>query len=120
MKFLTFDAFTARGSGYDPNRKVHVDPQHVVMVEEVERRADHGFWQQVAVLTLVTGEKHLVWDSNRKVKEQIEGGCTVGGGQGELVDAPAVPVSCPEKAMPDDFYKPKFEAKGPSPRPRQG
>jgi hypothetical protein len=59
---LTFTLYTEdRGD----RRSAHIDPAAVASVEEAERRPAFGGWHQVAVITLVTGDKFTVEDGAR-------------------------------------------------------
>lgn len=51
---------------------VHVNPSAVASVVETERRPMDRGWQSVAVIHLVTGEKHVVYDGARQVAKQIQ------------------------------------------------
>jgi hypothetical protein len=53
-----------------PRRVVHIDPCAVI-VEEAERRPAFGCYQQVAVITMVTGDKYTVEDGTRRVVREI-------------------------------------------------
>lgn len=67
---LTFILYTA--DDYDRSRRqVHIDPAAVISVEETERRPAYGGYHQVAVITLMTGDKHTVEDGSRTVARQI-------------------------------------------------
>ncbi len=67
---LTFTLYTA--DDYERTRRhVHIDPSAVVSVEEAERRPAFGGWYQVAVITLVTGDKYIVEDGARLVAKRI-------------------------------------------------
>jgi hypothetical protein len=50
---------------------VHIDPCAVIAAEEAERRPAFGGYQQVAVITLVTGDKHIVEDDPRRAAREI-------------------------------------------------
>jgi hypothetical protein len=50
---------------------VYINPLHVASVVETERRPMDRGYQSVAVVHLVTGEKHVVYDGARKVASQI-------------------------------------------------
>jgi hypothetical protein len=67
---LTFSLYTAddheRSHGV-----VHIDPIAVVAVEETERRPAFGGGNQVAVITLATGDKYIVEDGARRVARGI-------------------------------------------------
>jgi hypothetical protein len=66
---LTFTLFCEdRGD----RRTVHIDPAAVASVEETERRRAFGGWHQVAVITLTTGDKHVVEDGARRAARQID------------------------------------------------
>jgi hypothetical protein len=67
---LTFTLYTA--DEYDrTTRHVHIDPGAVVAVEETERRPALGGAHAVAVITLVTGDKYIVEDWQRRAARQI-------------------------------------------------
>lgn len=51
--------------------KVHINPAAVASVEETDRRRAYGFNQPCAVIRLVTGESHVVYDHNRDVAKKI-------------------------------------------------
>jgi hypothetical protein len=62
---LTFTPYTA--DGYDrPTRHVHIDPLAVASVEEAERRPAFGGYWQVAVVTMMNGERFVVEDGARR------------------------------------------------------
>ena len=68
---LTFNLYTADDYDNRTGRQVHIDPAAVVSVEETQRRpAYSGYWQ-VAVITLVTGNKHTVEDGSRTAARKI-------------------------------------------------
>lgn len=67
---LTFTLHTA--DDYDRSRRqVHIDPAAVISVEEAERRPAFGGYCQVAVITLTTGDKHIVEDGSRTAARKI-------------------------------------------------
>lgn len=53
------------------SRRVHINTAAVASVEETERRKAYGFFQPVAVIRLVTGEEHIVYDYARNVAKTI-------------------------------------------------
>jgi hypothetical protein len=67
---LTFTLYTADDYGRS-RRVVHIDPCAVIAVEEAERRPAIGGYHQVAVITLVTGDKYTVEDGSRRVAREI-------------------------------------------------
>jgi hypothetical protein len=67
---LTFTLYTADDYGRR-SRQVHIDPAAVASVEESERRPAFGGWYQVAIITLTTGDKHIVEDGARRAARQI-------------------------------------------------
>lgn len=67
---LTFHVYTA--DDYERTRRtVHIDPTAVVSVEESERRPAYGGWHAVAIITLATGDKHVVEDGSRRAAKRI-------------------------------------------------
>ena len=66
---LTFNIF--QEFPQDTPRKVTIYPPHVVSVAETERRPSYGFYQKVAVITTMTGDKFTVYDDARNVAAQI-------------------------------------------------
>lgn len=67
---LTFNVYTA--DDYDQSRRtIHIDPCAVIAVEETERRPAFGGYHLVTVITLATGDKHIVEDGARRVARQI-------------------------------------------------
>jgi hypothetical protein len=68
---LTFNLYTADDYNRNSRRVVHIDPAAVISVEETERRPAFGGYHQVAVITLVTGDKHVVLDGGRRAARQI-------------------------------------------------
>jgi hypothetical protein len=67
---LTFTLYIA--DDYDHSRRVvHIDPCAVIAVEETERRPAFGGYQQVAVITLVTGREYIVEDGARRAAREI-------------------------------------------------
>lgn len=67
---LTFNLYTA--DDYDRSRRVvHIDPAAVISVEETERRPAYSGYYQVAIITLVTGDKHTVEDGSRTAARKI-------------------------------------------------
>jgi hypothetical protein len=67
---LTFTLYTA--DDYDPApRHIHIDPAAVVSVEEAERRPAFCGYHPVAVITLATGDKHVVEDGARTAARRI-------------------------------------------------
>jgi hypothetical protein len=69
---LTFTLYTADDYDRGSSRNVHIDPATVVSVEESERRPAFGGYWQVAVITLLTGDKFIVQDGVRKAAKRID------------------------------------------------
>ena len=69
MPQLTFNLFC--GSHRYESRQVTIYPPHVESVVETERQPDSGFYQKVAVITTISGEKFTVEDEGRNVAVQI-------------------------------------------------
>jgi hypothetical protein len=68
---LTFNLYTAEDYDNHTRRQVHIDPAAVISVEETERRPAYSGYHQVAVITLVTGDKHIVEDGSRTAARKI-------------------------------------------------
>jgi hypothetical protein len=67
---LTFNLFTA-DEYTRSHRVVHIDPATVASVEESERHPAFGDWYQVAIITLMTGDKYVVEDGSRSAVREI-------------------------------------------------
>jgi hypothetical protein len=68
---LTFNLYTADEYDNRTRRVVHIDPAAVISVEETERRPAYGGYWQVAVITMITGDKHIVEDDSRTAARKI-------------------------------------------------
>jgi hypothetical protein len=67
---LTFTLYTA--DDYDRRtRHVHIDQLAVSSVEEAERRPAFGGYWQVAVVTMMNGEKFVVEDGARRAARLV-------------------------------------------------
>lgn len=67
VNMLTFNVYSE-----DRERDVvHINPNAVASITETERRPMDRGYQQVAIIHLLTGEKHIVYDSARSVANQL-------------------------------------------------
>ena len=66
---LTFSLYS--DDQYTASQKVHINAAAVASVEETQRRPMDRGWQDVAVIHLTTGEKHVVYDGARTVAKEI-------------------------------------------------
>jgi hypothetical protein len=67
---LTFTLYTADGHD-NRSRQAHIDPAAVISVEEAERRPAYNGYHQVAVITMINGDKHIVEDGSRTAARKI-------------------------------------------------
>ena len=66
MRFVTFDPYTTGTS----EGRFHVNPESVASVLE-KAVYPNGYYTQLAVIELKTGEKYAVLDPDRTVAEQL-------------------------------------------------
>ena len=66
---LTFDLYSSERR-YE-KFTVTVNPTFVESETESEKRPADSGWQQVAIVTMSSGERHTVLDHNRSVARQI-------------------------------------------------
>jgi hypothetical protein len=64
--------FSECREGLSGSYKLHIDPDFVVCVKETERKPGEAFWQKVAIITTRDGERHIVYDHERTVAQEIE------------------------------------------------